>query len=189
MAEMPGINRRRREGLYLLKGEHMKRFLTVAVIALLVAMPAASFAQTVITDEELNAITAEEGVSIDFTNMRVGGTTTLTSLSWGDTSGFTPGYNTAGYFGFRNIAVTGYLANIPSGTMNVDMGTNTGTSETKIFFVFPTITLGTANISGWLCGDRLATLDSTGYSQGGILGFTGFSTQVSGTMAVYAHGP
>ena len=165
----------------------MKRFLTLAVMTLFMAMSAALVAQTVITDEELNAITAEEGVSIDFSQMRVGGTTTLTALSWGDTSGFTPGYNTAGYFGFRNISITGYLADIPSGTMTLDMGTSSGSGETKMFFVLPTVTLGTANITGWLCGDRIATMDTTGFSQGGVIGFTGFSTQVSGTVAVYAH--
>lgn len=168
----------------------MKSFLTtLTVIALfIILLPAESFARSAISDKDLDDITAEEGVSINLINVSVGGTSTLTSFSWGDTSGFTPGYTTAGYFGFKNISITGYLANVTSGTMNIDVGTSAGSGESKIIIVTTPVTLGTATISGWLMGDRYATLDNTAtYAQGGILTFTGFSTQVSGTVMIYAH--
>lgn len=172
--------------LFLLKGELMKRFLTLAVIALFVILPAESFSRSAISDKDLDDITAEEGVSINLINVSVGGTSTLTSISWGDTSGFTPGYTTPGYFGFRNISITGYLANVTSGTMNVDIGTSP-TPETKIIIVSTPLTFGTANVTGWLMADRIPTLDSTGFAQGGVMSVNGFSTVISGTVMIYAH--
>jgi len=165
----------------------MKRFLILAVIALFIILPAESFARSAISDKDLDDITAEEGVSIDLINVSVGGTTTLTSISWGDTSGFTPGYTTPGYFGFKNMIITGYLANVTSGTMNVDIGTGGAPAQTKIIIVSTPVTLGVANISGWLMADRLADFSSANSAQGGVIGVTGFSTVVSGTVMIYAH--
>jgi hypothetical protein len=113
------------------------------------------------------------------------GNATLSSFSWGDTSGFTPGYTTAGYFGFKNMSITGYLANVTSGTVNIDIGTGGG--ETKVAIIMTPITLGTANISGWLMGDRQATFGSGSDAQGGILTLNGFSTTVAGTVMIFAH--
>jgi len=171
----------------------MKRFLTLAFIVLFIMLPAASaLARTAIDNNELDAITAQEGVSIDFSNASVGQTTTMTSISWGDTSGFT-GYTTPGYFGFKNLDITGNLMRIGYGSdatanrMTMDVGTNSSTGETKIIIVLPTITLGTANISGWVMADRTSTFSSPSFSQGGIITLNGFSTQVTGTVAIYAH--
>ena len=163
----------------------MKRFLILAVIALFIILPADSFARSAISDKDLDDITAEEGVSINLINVSVGGTSTLTSISWGDTSGFTPGYTTPGYFGFKNMIITGYLANVTSGTMNVDIGTGGG--QTKIIIVSTPVTLGVANISGWLMADKQADFMSASSAQGGVIGVTGFSTVVSGTVMIYAH--
>lgn len=163
----------------------MKRFLTLAVIALFVMLPLVSFARTAISDNDLDDITAESGVSIEFTNLSVGNSTTLSSISWGDTSGFT-GYTTPGYFGFKNVDITGNLVKIASGSMNIDVGTS-ASGETKVFLVLPTITLGTANISAWVMADKTANFTSASFSQGGIWTMNGFSTQITGTVAIYAH--
>lgn len=169
----------------------MKRFLTLAFIVswiLLTALPV--LAGTVIDNKELDTITAQEGVSIDFSKVSVGNVTTMSSISWGDTSGFT-GYATPGYFGFKNLDITGNLMTIGHGSdatanrMRIDVGTGGG--ETKVIIVLPTITLGAANISGWVMADRTADFSSTAFSQGGILTMNGFSTQVTGTLAIYAH--
>ena len=69
--------------------------------------------------------------------------------------------------------------------MNVDIGT--GGSQTKIIIVSTPVTLGVANISGWLMADRLADFSSANSAQGGVIGVTGFSTVVSGTVMIYAH--
>jgi hypothetical protein len=169
----------------------MKRFLTLTFIVSLIMLPAMSAsARTVIGNDDLDAITAQEGVSIDFSNVSVGNVTTLSSISWGDTSGFT-GYTTTGYYGFKNLTITGYLMSLGYGRsaaenrMTLDVGTGGG--ETKIIIVLPTIMLGTANISGWVMADRQSTFGSAGESQGGIITMNGFSTQVTGTLAIYAH--
>ncbi len=148
---------------------------------------------TVIDNQELDTITAQEGVSIDFSKVSVGNVTTMSSISWGDTTGFT-GYATPGYFGFKNLTITGNLMRIGqtgvaglSNTMTLDIGTSAGSGETKIIIVLPTITLGAANISGWVMADRTADFSSAAFSQGGIITMNGFSTQVTGTLAIYAH--
>ncbi len=172
----------------------MKRFLTLAFIMSWIMLPALPVlaGTTVIDNKELDTITAQEGVSIDFSKVSVGNVTTMSSISWGDTSGFT-GYVTPGYFGFKNLDITGNLMTIGHGsvaaanTMTIDLGTSAGSGETKIIIVLPTITLGTANISGWVMADRTADFSSTAFSQGGILTMNGFSTQVTGTLAIYAH--
>ena len=149
--------------------------------------PVASFSKIVITDEELDKVQAEAGVSIVFTNVTVGGVTNLSSISWGDPTGFT-GYTAPGYFGFQNFTITGNLAEISSGTMNIDVGSS-GTS-TRLNMVLPTVTLGGAagmNIAAWMKADTSAGLNSANAAEGGIISIRGFSTQVSGTITLYAH--
>lgn len=149
--------------------------------------PVASFSKIAITDEELDAVSAEAGVSIVFTNVTVGGVTKLSSISWGDPTGFT-GYTSPGYFGFENFTITGNLAEISSGTMNIDVGSS-GTT-TRVNMMLPTVTLGGAagaNISAWLKADLTAGLNSANAAEGGVISIRGFSTQVSGTITLYAH--
>lgn len=169
----------------------MKRFLTFVLIVSFIMLPALSAsARTIIGNNELDTITAQEGVSIDFSKVSVGNVTSLSAISWGDTSGFT-GYTTPGYFGFKNLTITGNLMTIGYGSdatanrMTLDVGTGGG--ETKVIIVLPTITLGTANISGWVMADQNSTFTSAAQSQGGIITLNGFSTQVTGTLMIYAH--
>jgi hypothetical protein len=169
----------------------MKRFLTFVLIVSFIMLTALSAsARTIIGNNELDTITAQEGVSIDFSRVSVGNVTSLSSISWGDTSGFS-GYTTPGYFGFKNLTITGNLMTIGYGSdatanrMTLDVGTGGG--ETKVIIVLPTITLGTANISGWVMADQNSTFTSAAQSQGGIITLNGFSTQVTGTLAIYAH--
>lgn len=170
----------------------MKRFLTLSVIVLLVLLPLVSSARTAINDKDLDEVTAEAGVSIDFTNLKVGNNaTTLSSISWGDTSGFST-FSTPGYFGFKNIVVTGNLMQIGqsgdsslSNTMQIDVGSS-GTA-TKVNIVLPTITQGTFSISGWVMADRTANFTSASQSQGGVITINDFSTRINGTVALYAH--
>jgi hypothetical protein len=163
------------------KGEVMKNILMLAIIAIFLMMPLASFAKTAISESDLDAVTAEAGVSVVFTNLTVGGTTTLTSLSWGDGDGFT-GYTAAGYAGMNAFTVTGNLA-VLSGTMNVDIGTSGG--STRVNVLLPTITLGAMNVA--------ATMKLSGASDlsgGNVLGnikIENFSTTITGTVTLYTH--
>jgi hypothetical protein len=158
----------------------------LAVIALFVMVPFASFTKTTISDEDLDAVTAAAGVSLTFTNVTIGGTTTLSSISWGDPTGFT-GFTQPGYYGFQNFAISGNLAEI-SGIMNIDVGTS-GTS-TRLNIVLPAITIGGAagmNIQAWMMADTQANLGSANVAEAGIISIRGFSTQVSGTISIFAH--
>ena len=62
----------------------MKRVLLLAVVALFVMMPSSSFARTPISDSDLSAVTAQEGVSIYWNNV----TTSAFSFtaSWGQSN-------------------------------------------------------------------------------------------------------
>jgi hypothetical protein len=165
----------------------MKRPLMLTIVALLVMMPLVAFSKSIITDKDLEAVTAEAGVTIVFTNVAVGGSTALSSLSWGDPSGFTS-YTYTGYFGMSNWTVTGNLAEIASGQMMlIDVGTS-GTI-TKINLVLPTIRIGGAS------GVNMLTYLKTAYDGsltanaaiGGFIDVRGFRTQASGTLTIYAH--
>jgi hypothetical protein len=167
----------------------MKRLLALLIIAVLAITPFASFSKIAITDEELDAVQAEAGVSIVFTNVTVGGTTNLSSISWGDPSGFT-GYTAPGYFGFEGWTVTGNLAEINGGTMNIDIGYNSTANSTRVNILLPTITLGGAagmTVSAWMKADTAANLISSNATEAGIITIRGFSTQVSGSVTLYAH--
>ncbi len=165
----------------------MKKPLMLTIVALLVMMPLAVFAKAIITDKDLEAVTAEAGVTIVFTNVAVGGSTALSSISWGDPSGFTD-YTYTGYFGMSNWTVTGNLSEIASGQMMlIDVGTS-GTI-TKINLVLPTIRIGGAS------GVNMLTYLKTAYdgtltanaAVGGFIDVRGFRTQASGTLTIYAH--
>ncbi len=149
-------------------------------------MPVASFSKIAITDEELDAVQAEAGVSLAL-NVTVGGVTKLSSISWGDPTGFT-GYTSPGYFGFENFTITGNLIEVSGGTMNIDVGSS-GTT-TRVNMLLPTVTIGGAagaNISAWMKADLTAGLNSANAAEAGIISIRGFSTQVSGTITLYAH--
>jgi hypothetical protein len=164
----------------------MKRPLMLTIVVLFVMLPLAAFAKSIITDKDLEAVTAEAGVTITFTNVSVGGSTALSSMAWGDPSGFT-GYTGTGYFGMSNWTVTGNLAEISSSTMLIDVGTS-GTT-TKIQMVLPTINIGGSS------GVNMLTYLKTAYdgsltanaAVGGFIDVRGFRTQASGTLTIYAH--
>lgn len=160
----------------------MKKNVMLGIILFLMILPLASFAKTAISDADLDAVTAEAGVSIDFINLTASNTA-ITSISWGDSNGFT-GYTGAGYLGFENVAITGNLT-VMSGTMTMDVGTN-GSGVTKVFITLPTLTLGTANIAADIVLAQSADLQ-TGKQVGGRLTINGFTTTTNGSIAVYAH--
>jgi len=106
-------------------GYGMKKLLMLTIAALLVMVSLPSLAKVVISDEDLNKVTAEEGVSVQFVNMTVGGTS-IDELSWGDGNGFGSTYTSAGFVGAKNVVITGDLTVI-SGTANIDVGSSGST--------------------------------------------------------------
>jgi hypothetical protein len=166
-----------------LGGEKMKKVLLLAVIALFVMMPFASFAKTAISESDLAAVTAQTGVSIDFSNFSLSGVT-LSVQSWGDDNGFT-GYTSAGWVG-ASIGLTGSVVGL-SGTMNIDVGTSG--AQTRLAIDMPTVIIGGAaglNVDETikLAGDKILSTNA------GTLGqsyMQGLKATISGSLQVYAH--
>jgi hypothetical protein len=114
----------------------MKKVLLLAVVALFVMMPLASFAMTTISDSDLNAITAQEGVSIYLNNLSV--TTNLNNfaLSWGQATvpttltGGAGTFTNGGYFGAIISTPTNVAIGV-NGLMTIDVGINLTTLGTS----------------------------------------------------------
>lgn len=176
----------------------MKRILMLAVIAVFVGMPIASFAKTAISDSDLDALTAQKGISIDFTNFAISSGVTAGKMIFGDSDGLGSlqplvgfwvhtSYTSAGYMAMNNIVITGNLVAITTGTMNVDVGTSGGQTELNV--ALPTVTIGG---SSGMNINADVILDSAKALNGGsgtlvALGIKGFSTSVTGTVTVFAH--
>lgn len=161
----------------------MKKILMFAIIAVFIMMPLASFAKSAISDKDLDAVTAETGVSIVFDNVKIN-SAALTSLSWGDSDGYT-GATGPGYVGINGVAIAGSLVEM-SGTMNVDVG-NDG-SSTRVKIDLPTISLGGS--AGMNITANLKLSGNSDLSSGATLGnidIRGFKTSVIGTVTVFAH--
>jgi len=152
----------------------------IAVILAFVLLPGALWAKSAISDSELAAVTGESGVTIVFTNVTMTNTQ-LTSLSLGDSDGFT-GYTSAGYLGISNVTITGTTANI-TGTSNIDIGTSGSTTALNVYL--PSLVLGTANVTAYMKLDSNSGLTTTTR----LLDITlnGFQTTLGGTITVFAH--
>ncbi len=161
----------------------MKKIAVLTVIALFVMMPFASFAKTAITDSDLGAVTAQTGVSIDFSNLSVSNVS-ASIQSWGDNDGF-GSYSAAGWVG-ASMALTGNVVGL-SGTMNIDVGTS-GT-QTRLKIDLPTVTIGAG---GGLAQDQTIKLaaDKTLSTGAGTLGLqyqAGITATINGSIQIYAH--
>jgi hypothetical protein len=118
----------------------MKKVLLLAVVALFVMMPLASFAMTTISDSDLNAITAQEGVSIYLNNLSVATNLNNFALSWGQATvpttltGGAGTFTNGGYFGAIISTPTNFAIGV-NGLMTIDVGINLTTLGTS--FVSP----------------------------------------------------
>jgi hypothetical protein len=162
----------------------MKKSLALAVIAVFVMIPLASFARTTISDSELDSVIAQQGVTIEFVNLTLS-STSLTSMAWGDAGGFT-GYTGDGWAGIGNVTISGDVAVI-NGPMNIDVGTNGG--STRVNISLPTVSIGgTAGLNVTASVKLAASADlATNATTVGVLDIKGLKTQVSGSVMVYAH--
>ncbi len=165
-----------------MRGE-ITRFLTLAVIFALVMIPAVLSARTVISDNDLSALTAQTGVSINFSSLSVSNVS-ASIQSWGDNDGF-GSYSAAGWVG-ASMALTGNVVGL-SGTMNIDVGTS-GT-QTRLKIDLPTVTIGAG---GGLAQDQTIKLaaDKTLSTGAGTLGLqyqAGITATINGSIQIYAH--
>lgn len=160
----------------------MKTVSTLVMIVLLIISPLASFAKTVISDSDLENLTAESGVSITFNDVAVIGSVAIEAASWGDADGFT-GNTGAGYAGFTDVDIFGgpNLTTL-NGTFLVDIGTSG--SSTVINLGLPTLTIGSMDPNGVV---RLGS--NKDLSGGGLLGtfyvYDLYTTAGGGTAKIF----
>lgn len=164
----------------------MKKVLILAVIAILLMMPVASFAKTTISDNELDEVTAQQGVTLGFTNVTLNNLS-FTSISWGDSDGYgSGGWANAGYAGLTSATITGDVA-VMSGEMKLDVGTNAGATAMQI--VLPTVAIGGSagldiNATVTLASNAALT---TSASTLGVLTINDLKASLNGTITVAAH--
>jgi hypothetical protein len=160
--------------------------LILTMVLVIVMIPFASFAKTIISDSDLGVVTAQSGVSIDFTNLTVSNVN-VTIQSWGDTDGFTAGgYTTQGWVGAA-MTMSGNVVGI-SGVMNIDVGTS-GT-QTRLKIDLPTVVIGQG--SGLTQDQTIKlssakTLDATGFGTLGQSYMAGLKATITGSVQIYAH--
>lgn len=158
----------------------MKKVLLFAVIAMFLMVPM-SFAKTAISESDLAAVTAQEGVTINFDCFTVGAIS-IDVQSWGDSDGCSGcgGYTAAGWVG-AEIDMSDNFVGI-KGNLTIDVGTSG--SQTALIIGLPTLNLagsmtqvvklGTAaNLSG-------AAVMGTAY-------MSGLSVSPSGKLIIHAH--
>lgn len=158
----------------------MKKVLLFAVIAMFLMVPM-SFAKTAISESDLAAVTAQEGVTINFDCFTVGAIS-IDVQSWGDSDGCSGcgGYTAAGWVGATINMSTDFVG--IKGNLTIDVGTSG--SQTALIIGLPTLNLagsmtqvvklGTAaNLSG-------AAVMGTAY-------MSGLSVSPSGKLIIHAH--
>ena len=126
----------------------MKKNLLASIIAIfLLTLPILSFAKTAISDQELETLSAEAGVTLDFsaptyTAGSIAGSVMVTNFAptlfaWGDSDGFGSTYNGLGWVGATNITMGAAANIIMYNAMTLDVGSS-GT-VTKLNIGLPSI--------------------------------------------------
>lgn len=190
----------------------------VTVLMFLLMMPFVLFAKTSISESEMSAITAQEGVTINFGSSLATSTMTVTNfapsiVSWGDANGFT-GSTGAGYVGVRGVTINAASTINMWGSMTIDVGTNAGVTKVRIgspvILVHPlvtdaTVALGTTKdlagtqVMGTFYNDQFAlivnslgtgsmTIGAHAASQGVEIGFSNFYLAIPGTPIIVSWG-
>jgi hypothetical protein len=160
----------------------MKKIILI-VAALLVMLPLASFAKTVISEEELSELTAQQGVTIAFNSLTISNVA-LAVQSWGDSDGFT-GYTGSGWVGAA-ITMSGNVLAL-GGSMEIDVGSS-GTL-TAVRIGLPNVTIGNTNFQV----DQIVRLSNAKALNGvgaGTLGtayMSGLTATVTGALTITAH--
>ncbi len=179
----------------------MKKVIMLAMMILaLMMIPAASFAKTIISDNDLGNVTAQTGVSITFSNLSIS-SLSFSTLSYGDNDGITThggynaaGYTSAGWFGAKGVTITKGGSNVIDlvGVMNIDVGSNGSAGNVGgigVQIVLPAITIGGSagmNITGTLVMAQDKTL-STNAGTLATVDIERFKTYMNGTVTVFAH--
>ena len=160
----------------------MKKVLLFLFVAMFLVVPM-SFAKTAITEKDLNEVTAQEGVSINFDCFTLGAITIAVS-SWGDSDGCTScgGFGSVGWVG-ASISMSSNFVGI-SGNMTIDVGSS-GT-RTALIIGLPGLSLAGSM-------SQIVKLASTNNLTGTALGtlgtsyMSGVQLSPSGYLTIFAH--
>jgi hypothetical protein len=164
-----------------LGGEKMKKVLLFAVLAMFLMVPM-SFAKTAISESDLAAVTAQEGVTINFDCFTVG-SISIDVQSWGDSDGCAGcgGYSAAGWVGATIDMSTDFVG--IEGNLTIDVGTS-GT-QTALVIGLPTL-----NLAGSMTQVVKLSSDPDLDVNSGVLGtayMSGLSVSPSGKLIIHAH--
>jgi len=154
----------------------MKKVLLLAVVALFVMMPLASFAMTTISDSDLNAITAQEGVSIYLNNITLSGINATMSWGQGTTSVTNATFDAPGFFGV-DVSTSGNIS--VNGLLTIDVGVNASTTHMATSGNGG-VALGLTNMAIGVGGVQMIVKVSGDKSLALTSGGSGTSTQVIG---------
>jgi len=121
----------------------VQRILTLSIVAIfLTVFPFLSLSKTVISEDELNGIMAEAGVTLNFgTGAYTNATMMVTNwspslVSFGDANGFT-GYASAGWIGVSGVTMDASSNILIYNSLTVDVGTSA--SVTKLNLGLPSL--------------------------------------------------
>jgi hypothetical protein len=160
----------------------MKRIfiLTVAVFLMMVSL---SFAKTAITDKDLSDVTAQEGVTIDFSCFTLG-SINIAVQGWGDSDGCTScgGYTAAGWVGNSLNTSANFLT--VGGTMTIDVGTSG--SRTALVIGLPTLSMTGAMTQVVKLANAAAGLNASTQVLGTSY-MSGLTLSPTGNLIIYAH--
>ncbi|MBN1363422.1 MAG: hypothetical protein JW976_01320 [Syntrophaceae bacterium] len=169
------------EGKKIEEGDmFMKKFLLCLFIAMFMVVPM-SFAKTVISEKDLQEVTAQEGVTINFDCFTVGAIS-IAVQSWGDSDGCATcgGFTSTGWVGASVDMSSNFVS--MTGNMTIDVGS----SGTKTALI---IGLPNLNLAGSITQVvKLSTSPTLGSA--GVLGtsfMSGLSVTPTGQLIIYAH--
>jgi len=163
-----------------LGGEKMKKVLLFAVLAMFLMVPM-SFAKTAISESDLAAVTAQEGVTINFDCFTVGAIS-IAVQSWGDSDGCADcgGYTAEGWVG-ATIDMSDNFVTL-TGDMTIDVGTS-GT-QTALIIGLPGLDLAGEMTQVVKLG---TAEDLTGAAVMGTAYMSGLSVSPTGQLIIHAH--
>jgi hypothetical protein len=160
-----------------------KKYTLLIVLLVVMMLPLVSFAKVVISEKDLGDVTAQEGVTINFSCFTLGAITVAVS-AWGDADGCNVcgGYTAAGWVGSA-ITMSSDFVKL-SGNMTIDVGTSG--ARTALIIGLPGLSLAGSMASVIeLASNNQLTANPTGTL--GTSYMSGISVNPTGYLMIFAH--
>lgn len=162
----------------------MKRKFIFAIVFIFIMLPLAAFTKTVISDKELDDVTAEDGVSLDLSQLTLGTVNTAATISWGDGDGYGSAYTSAGFIGTTdNNTVGSNFATFSGTATQIDVGSG---AETRLVISPQAVTIGPLVVESTMKLSNVATLSGT--QELGRINMQGYTAKITADrIQVFAH--